>query len=173
MALVVGDPKTPFLIATTPMCRGGTTPFSGFLHFTLDPYLIMLSVKQGGIKYHFWVFGMTRLRIEPRSPGPLVNTLLIRPKLILIPWKYFMAISYKLIQMFKCIWTLKYVNKLFKWIMLCSIFFFSFFPDPKMCGSIICECDIQLSECFAHNAHLYNRRMKNIDANKCWCRKIH
>ena len=39
----------------------------------------MLSVKQGDIKYHFWVFGMTRPRIEPRSPGPLANTLLIRP----------------------------------------------------------------------------------------------
>ena len=31
----------------------GTTPFPGLLHFTLDLYLIMLSVKQGGIKYHF------------------------------------------------------------------------------------------------------------------------
>ena len=31
----------------------GVTPFPGLLHFTLDPYLIMLSVKQGGIKYHF------------------------------------------------------------------------------------------------------------------------
>ena len=39
----------------------------------------MLSVKQGGIKYHFWVFGMTRPGIEPLSPGPLVNALLIRP----------------------------------------------------------------------------------------------
>ena len=28
----------------------------------------------------FWVFGMTRPGIEPRSPGPLTNTLLIRPK---------------------------------------------------------------------------------------------
>ena len=28
----------------------GATPFSGLLHFTLDPYLIILSVKQGGIK---------------------------------------------------------------------------------------------------------------------------
>ena len=37
----------------------GATPFPGLLHFTLDPYLIMVSVKQGGIKYHFWVFGMT------------------------------------------------------------------------------------------------------------------
>ena len=39
----------------------------------------MLSVKQGGIKYHFWDFGMTRPGIEPRSPGPSANTLKIRP----------------------------------------------------------------------------------------------
>ena len=31
----------------------GATPFPGLLHFTLDPYLKMLSVKQDGIKYHF------------------------------------------------------------------------------------------------------------------------
>ena len=31
----------------------GATPFPVLLHFTLDPYLIVLSVKQGGIKYHF------------------------------------------------------------------------------------------------------------------------
>ena len=31
----------------------GTTPFPGLLHFTLDIYLILLSVKQGGTKYHF------------------------------------------------------------------------------------------------------------------------
>ena len=35
----------------------------------------MLNVKQGGVKYHFWFFGMTRPGIEPRSPGPLANTL--------------------------------------------------------------------------------------------------
>ena len=45
----------------------------------LIPFLMILSVKQGGIKYHFWVFGMTRLGIEPRYPGPLVNTLTIIP----------------------------------------------------------------------------------------------
>ena len=33
----------------------GSTPFPGLLHFTFDPYLIMLSVKQGGIKYHFLI----------------------------------------------------------------------------------------------------------------------
>ena len=39
----------------------------------------MLSVKQGGIKYHFWVFGITRPGIEPRSPEPLASTLTILP----------------------------------------------------------------------------------------------
>ena len=31
----------------------GRVPLPGLLHFTLDTYLILLSVKQGGIKYHF------------------------------------------------------------------------------------------------------------------------
>ena len=39
----------------------------------------MLSVKQGGIKYHFWVFDMTRPAIELQSPEPLANSLLISP----------------------------------------------------------------------------------------------
>ena len=51
--VVKGDQKAPFSIATTARCRGGTTPFPGLLHFTLDMYLILLSVKQEGIKYHF------------------------------------------------------------------------------------------------------------------------
>ena len=67
MTLVKSDPKAPFLIATTPRCRGGGTAFLWLLHFTLDPYLITLSVKQGGIKHNFFlVFGMTRREIEPR-----------------------------------------------------------------------------------------------------------
>ena len=51
--IVEGNPKAPFSIATTPRCRGGRYSFPGWLYFTLDPHLIMLSVKQGGIKYHF------------------------------------------------------------------------------------------------------------------------
>ena len=51
--IVEGDQKVPFSIATTPMCKGGRYSFPGLLYFTLDPYIIMLSVKQGGIKYHF------------------------------------------------------------------------------------------------------------------------
>ena len=36
-------------------CVGkGTIPFPGLLQFTLDPYLITLSVMQGGIKYLFF-----------------------------------------------------------------------------------------------------------------------
>ena len=29
----------------------------------------MLSIKEGGIKYHFWVFGMIRPEIEPQTIG--------------------------------------------------------------------------------------------------------
>ena len=48
--LVEGDHKAPLSIATTPRCRGGRYPFPRFLHFTLNPYLIMLCAKQGDIK---------------------------------------------------------------------------------------------------------------------------
>ena len=37
-----------------------------------------MNVKKGGIKYHFWVFGMTQPGIKTQSPGPLVNSLLRR-----------------------------------------------------------------------------------------------
>ena len=46
------------------MGKGGHYSFPWIALLTLDLYLIMLCVKQGGIKYHFWVFGMTRLGIE-------------------------------------------------------------------------------------------------------------
>ena len=52
----------------------GATPFPELLYFTLDTNLIMLSFKQGSIKYHFQVFGLARLWIEPRSLGLLANT---------------------------------------------------------------------------------------------------
>ena len=78
--MVEGDPKAPFQLLLHQGVGEGATPFFGLLHFTLDTYLIMLSIKQGGIKYHFFqVFGMTWLGIEPRSPVPLVNTLPTRP----------------------------------------------------------------------------------------------
>ena len=39
----------------------------------------MMIVKQGGIKSHFLIFGITRPGIEPWSHRPLANALLIRP----------------------------------------------------------------------------------------------
>ena len=45
-----GNPKAPFSIATTPRYRGGHYSFPWIPPLTLDSYLIMLSVKQGGIK---------------------------------------------------------------------------------------------------------------------------
>ena len=46
-------PEGSLSIATIVRRRGDATPFPGLLHFTLDTYLILLSVKQGGIEYHF------------------------------------------------------------------------------------------------------------------------
>ena len=51
--LVEGDPKANFSIATTPKWRGERYLFPWIAPLYLDPYLIMLSVKQGSIKYHF------------------------------------------------------------------------------------------------------------------------
>ena len=57
---VEGDPKVPFSIVLHRGVGEGATPFLRLFHFTLDPNLFMLGVKQGSIMYHFWVFGMTR-----------------------------------------------------------------------------------------------------------------
>ena len=65
------DLTAPFSIATTLKCKGGCYSFP----LTLDPYLIILSVKKGSIKYQFWVFGMTQAGIEPWSPKPFIKTL--------------------------------------------------------------------------------------------------
>ena len=59
-----GWPEGSFFDSYYTKVLGGATLFPRLLNFTLDPYLIMLSVKQGGIKYHFWVFGMTQPGIE-------------------------------------------------------------------------------------------------------------
>ena len=56
MATVIEiDPKTPFSIASTTRCRGGRyfIPWIAPLYPWFVPF-IMVSVKQGGIKYHFF-----------------------------------------------------------------------------------------------------------------------
>ena len=72
--LFEGHPKDPFSIAV----RGGATPFPGLLYFTFNSHLLMLCATAASSTI-FWVFSMTRTGIEPRSPGPFANTLLIRP----------------------------------------------------------------------------------------------
>ena len=52
VTVVEGDPKATFSLASTQSCRG-TSSYSGWLNFTLDLDLIIMSVKQGGIKYPF------------------------------------------------------------------------------------------------------------------------
>ena len=49
--VVKGNPKASFSIHQD--VGRGATLFPGLINFTLDMYLIMLSVKQGGINYHF------------------------------------------------------------------------------------------------------------------------
>ena len=65
--------RLPFYLVLHQDVGEGASPFPGLLHFTLDPYIIMPSAKERGIKYHF----LSRSRIEPRSPRPLANTLTI------------------------------------------------------------------------------------------------
>ena len=50
------DRIIPFQLLPLQGVGEGSTPFPGLLHFTLDPNVIMLSVKQSGIKYHFLSF---------------------------------------------------------------------------------------------------------------------
>ena len=82
MATVVdGDQKAPFSIATTLRCRGAlllsldcsTLPLIRTLYCWVSSKEVTSTI--------FKVFGMTRPRIEPRSPGPLANTLLTRTNL--------------------------------------------------------------------------------------------
>ena len=50
----------------------------------------MLSVSKEASSTIFWVFGMTRRGIEPRSPGPLANTLTAKP---MEPFKLFFFLT--------------------------------------------------------------------------------
>ena len=49
---VEGNQKAPFELLLQRGVGEDTTHFPGLLHFTLDTYLILLSFKQGSIKYH-------------------------------------------------------------------------------------------------------------------------
>ena len=50
---VESDLKAFFSIATTPRHRGGCYSFHWIVLLTFDLYIVILSVWEGGIKYHF------------------------------------------------------------------------------------------------------------------------
>ena len=51
---VAGYPKGPFSLAAALRCRGGECYYFPLIApLTLDPYRIMMNVKQRGIKYYF------------------------------------------------------------------------------------------------------------------------
>ena len=54
LSIVEGDLKAPFSLATTPNGREGRYSFLKIALLTLDLYHKMPSVKQGGIKYHYF-----------------------------------------------------------------------------------------------------------------------
>ena len=70
-----GWPEGSFSIGTTPRCREGRYSILWIAPFTLDPYLIMLNVGKGSIKYHFlsvwydsiWDWTLTSRTIDEHS----------------------------------------------------------------------------------------------------------
>ena len=50
LTIVDDNPKAPFSIATTRRFKEGHYSIPWIVSLTLDPYLIMLDAKQGGIK---------------------------------------------------------------------------------------------------------------------------
>ena len=53
LTIIKGNLIVPFSIGTTPRCKEGCYSFLLIVPLNFDPYLIMLSVKHGGMKYHF------------------------------------------------------------------------------------------------------------------------
>ena len=80
VTIVKGDPKAPYSLATTLRCRRGHYSFPWIDQFTLDSYLIMLSVKQGFMRYQFFEsLVKLNLGLYPGFLGHWMNTLPSRP----------------------------------------------------------------------------------------------
>ena len=89
LTVVENDLKAPFSIVTTPRCRRGRYSFPWIAFLTLDQYLIMLSVKQGGIKYHFlslWYDSIWDWTLDSRTVGEHSNHSANTTFLINITW---------------------------------------------------------------------------------------
>ena len=80
----------------------GITPFPGLLHFTLDPWLIILSVKQGGIKYHFESLVWLDLGLNPGLPGYWRLIVSIHGVFFLCCYKKGFGFSFKVFLTYPC-----------------------------------------------------------------------
>ena len=79
LIIVEGDSKVPFSIATTPKCEGGLLLSHDCSTLPLILTLWCWALSKAASSPIFWVSGMTRPGIEPRSTGPFVNTRTISP----------------------------------------------------------------------------------------------
>ena len=105
MATEVGtDSKAPLSIATTPRCRRGYYSIPWFA--PIYPWFLLYSAECWARQHQvpFFVFGMARSRIGPRSPRSVANTLTIIPmaRMLMInrgniyawrTWKFIIRIS--------------------------------------------------------------------------------
>ena len=65
-----GRPEDSLFISYYTEVQGGAAPFLGLLNFTIESYLIMLSVKQGDIRCHFlslWYDSIWDWTLVPRA----------------------------------------------------------------------------------------------------------
>ena len=105
--IVEGYLKAPFSIATILRCWRVWYSFLWIAPLTPYLCLIMMIVKQDGHQVPFFVYGMTRSRIEPRFLGPLANTLPTTS----MNWLYIYTYIYIYIYMCvcACMWVYIYI----------------------------------------------------------------
>ena len=87
-----GWPKGSLSIATTPKCRGGRYSITRIARL----YICILTLScwllsKVALSTIFWVLVKTRPGIEPGSPRPLTNIVLIRLK---VRWNFYLSLSY-------------------------------------------------------------------------------
>ena len=92
--------KAPFSKATIPRCRGQCYSFPCIAPLTLDLYLIMLSVKQGAIKYYFLSLWYDDMGLNPSLLGhlPLPNRLIVTS---LMAWEFGVHLQVESLQRWK------------------------------------------------------------------------
>ena len=137
---VEGDPKAIFSISTTPRCRGGHYSFSWIAPLYLDLYLIMLSVKQGSIKYHFLSLWYDSTWDWTPVPRALANTL-IWIKTVIFGELHFefkkkqLSVIYLISIKFQYLWTRYFIGNIME-IFTRKIFEFTLLKSERIGGKL-------------------------------------